>query len=190
MRQKRIVILVGPSGAGKSTLVERLTKDCPELVTDLVTCTTRPMRPGEAEGNPYHFFTEERFKELIDEGYFVEWALVHNDYKGTSKGSIERIWDEGQTALVDVDIQGARTFSQIYPKEAFSIFILPPSIDELRRRVMDRDDGGTSDLDLRMKNAMKEIRCAEEFNYQVVNSDLDKAYAEMKEIILKELKKT
>ncbi len=177
----RMIIIAAPSGAGKSSFVERITREIPRL-RDTVTYTTRKMRPTESEGNPYHFVSEERFKELRDQGFFVEWAVVHNNFYGTPMHQLEDAWVRDEVIIMDVDVQGAATFKRKFP-DAVSIFILPPSVDELRRRLISRDGAGSADLETRLKNAELEISRAGEFDYQIVNDDFDKSYQEFKKII-------
>jgi len=177
----RMIIIAAPSGAGKSSFVERVTKEIPRL-RDTVTYTTRQMRPTESEGNPYHFVTPERFKELRDQGFFVEWAVVHNNFYGTPMHQLEDAWARDEVVIMDVDVQGAATFKRKFP-DAVSIFILPPSIDELRRRLVARDGAAAHDLEVRLKNAEMEIARADEFDYKIVNDDFDKSYQEFKKII-------
>lgn len=178
----KLIIVVGPSGAGKSSFVERAVEQMPFLV-DVVTCTTRKMREGESEGHPYHFIDLTDFQKKIEEGYFVEYARVHDNYYGTPKNQIEKTWSEGKVVIMDVDIQGAKTFIKKYPEEAHTIFIIPPSVDVLRKRVIARDGGEPCDLDLRMENGKKEIALAHEFQHQVVNDDFDTAFGKFKKII-------
>lgn len=177
----RMVIIAAPSGAGKSSFVDRITREIPRL-RDTVTYTTRPMRTGEAEGRPYHFVSAERFIELRDQGFFVEWAVVHNHLYGTPYDQLEEAWSRDEVIIMDVDVQGAETFKRKF-KDAVSIFILPPSIDELRRRITKRDGEIPADLEIRMKNAQLEIQRASEFDYRIVNDDFDKSYQEFKKII-------
>ena len=181
--QKRpsLIIVVGPSGVGKSSFVDRITKEMP-LLFDTVTYTTRAMRKGESEGIPYHFVTEERFKELLSQGFFIEHAIVHGRMYGTPKHQIDDAIAAGRVVIMDVDVQGARSFKSIYT-DAFAIFIHPPSIDELRQRVILRDGKALPDLETRMANAQKEIKVAHEFDTQMVNDDFDRSYAEFKKII-------
>lgn len=178
----RLIIVSAPSGAGKSTLCSRAIECMPELV-DTITFTTRAMREGESEGNPYHFVSEEEFKKLRDEqNFFVEWAVVHGKLYGTPRNQLEDTWRQGKWSIMDVDIQGAATLKAQYP-EAKTIFILPPSIDELRRRITARDKGKTPDLDLRLKNAEHELKSADKFEFQVVNDQIDQAFERFKKII-------
>lgn len=177
----RMIILAAPSGAGKSSFVEKICQEDRRLF-DTVTYTTRPMRAGESEGHPYHFVSEEVFQRLIKEDFFVEWARVHTSHYGTPHYQIENAWREGRCVIMDVDVQGAQTFRSKYP-DSKTIFILPPSIDELRRRIVKRDGKVPADLEVRMANAEKELHFAKSFDYQIVNDVFDRSYAEFKKII-------
>jgi guanylate kinase len=177
----RMIIIAAPSGAGKSSFVERVTREIPRL-RDTVTYTTRGMRAGESEGNPYHFVTTETFAELKAKDFFVECAVVHNNWYGTPHYQLTEAWAKNEVIIMDVDVQGADTFKSKFP-DAATIFILPPSIDELRRRVVKRDQKVPADLEVRMLNAEREIRHAQDFEYRVVNDDFDKSYQEFKKII-------
>jgi guanylate kinase len=176
-----MIIIAAPSGAGKSSFVERISKEVPRLC-DTVTYTTRPMRAGESEGHPYHFVAKEKFLRLRDENFFVEWAVVHENLYGTPMSQLEEAWRQDRVIIMDVDVQGAATFKRKFP-DAVSIFILPPSIEELRRRVTKRDGRIPPDLDVRMKNAENEIKRASEFDVQIVNDDFDKSYREFKKLV-------
>lgn len=180
----KLIIVVGPSGAGKSSFVEKAVEELPQLV-DVITCTTRQMRNGERPGYPYHFFTKEDFEKKIKEDFFVEYAKVHGNYYGTPRDQIEKTWQQGNAVIMDVDIQGAKTFMEKYPNEVQTIFILPPSIDELRKRIVGRDGDHVKDLDLRLENGKKEIAQAENFQFQVINDDFEEAYGKFKKIIEK-----
>lgn len=183
----RMIIIAAPSGAGKSSFVDRITKEMPRL-RDTVTCTTRAIRAGESEGNPYHFVSTEKFEALVGEDYFVEWARVHGNLYGTPYYQIREAWERDQVVIMDVDVQGADTFKRKFPNDAVSIFILPPSIEELRRRVVKRDGKVPSDLEVRMGNAEKEIKRADDFDYQLVNDDFENSYRQFKKIIEELLK--
>ena len=176
-----IIIVAAPSGAGKSSFVERICQELPELV-DAITYTTRTMRPGEAEGNPYHFTSEEDFKKKVEAGFFVEWAYVHSNWYGTPLDQLEQAWSQDRSVIMDVDIQGAKTLKERYPASK-SIFILPPSIDELRRRVKGRPGGEPPDMEIRMKNAQAEIKEAGQFDYQLVNDEFETSYQKFKKVI-------
>ncbi|MBN8540308.1 MAG: guanylate kinase [Deltaproteobacteria bacterium] len=176
-----MIIVAAPSGAGKSSFVERATKELSVLV-DTVTYTTRAMREGESEGKPYYFVGRAKFQELVASGFFVEWAEVHTNLYGTPLYQLEEAWAENKVVIMDVDVQGAETFKMKYP-DASTIFILPPSIDELRRRVEKRDKGRTQNLEVRMANASREIAKAGEFDHQVVNDDFERSFGEFKKLV-------
>lgn len=179
--KKKFIIVAAPSGAGKSTFVERVSQEMPQL-TDVVTYTTRAPRVGESEGHPYFFLSKEQFEAKMSENFFIEWAQVHTNYYGTSFEQLNKIWANGKVAIMDVDIQGVHTFKSKFP-EATTIFILPPSIEELRRRVSLRPGGPPPDLEVRMKNAEKEIKEAHKFDFQIVNDDFQESYQKFKKFI-------
>jgi guanylate kinase len=181
MGEIRMIIISAPSGAGKSSFVERITREIPRL-RDTVTFTTRSIRAGESEGHPYHFVSQERFLELREQNFFVEWAVVHGNLYGTPYHQLEDAWVKREVIIMDIDIQGADTFMRKFP-DAASIFILPPSIDELRRRVIKRDGKVPDDLDLRMQTAESEVAHAPEYQYQLINDDFDKSYQQFKKIV-------
>jgi guanylate kinase len=177
----RMIIVAAPSGAGKSSFVDRITRELPILV-DTVTFTTRAMREGESEGIPYHFVSRAKLQELVEKGFFVEWAEVHTNLYGTPLHQLEDAWAQKKVVIMDVDVQGAATFKAKYP-DAATVFILPPSIEELRRRVEKRDKGRTQNLEVRMANASREIAKAHEFDHQLVNDDFERSYAEFKKLV-------
>ena len=177
----RMIIVAAPSGAGKSSFVEKLAQENPRL-KDIITYTTRAMRKGESEGNPYHYITVEDFEKKISENFFVEWAKVQTKFYGTSYQSLESAWAEGRTAIMDIDIQGVATFKAKYP-DAKTIFVLPSSIEELRRRIEKRDGGIPHDIEVRMANAEKEIQEASKFDFCIINDQFDQSYAEFKKIV-------
>ncbi len=179
----RMVVVAAPSGAGKSSFVEKIAKEDPRLV-DIITYTTRPMRKGESQGQPYYFIAEDEFRRRVAENFFVEWAHVHNRMYGTPFDQLETAWKKNLCVIMDVDVQGTATFKAKFP-DAQSVFIMPPSIDELRRRITIRDGKVPDDIEIRMKNAEREIREASKFDYQVINDDFQKSYMEFKKIIEK-----
>ena len=177
-----MVIVVGPSGVGKSSFVEKLCEENGSIL-DVITYTTRDMRKGESEGNPYHFVTEERFKALIEDNFFVEWANVHGRLYGTPRDQIEDSISKGQPVIMDVDVQGAEIFQKQYPG-CLTLFIHPPSIDELRKRIINREGGKEPhDLNVRLSNAEKEIAIADRFDQQFTNDEFSSSYAQFKKII-------
>lgn len=177
----RLIIVAAPSGAGKSSFVDKITRLDPRI-HDVITYTTRPMRHHEKPGYPYYFITKDDFMRKRDENFFIEWAQVHTNFYGTSYAELEGAWKLGKVAIMDIDIQGVRTFKSQFP-DAKTVFILPPSIEELKRRVILRDGGAPADLDIRMQNAEKEMAVAHEFDVQIVNDDFERSFAEFKKII-------
>lgn len=177
-----MIIVAAPSGAGKSSFVERICREDSRLF-DTVTYTTRSMRAGESEGRPYHFVSKDQFQKHIDENFFVEWARVHTNFYGTPLHQLEDAWRDGKCVIMDVDVQGADTFLSKYPGVSKSIFILPPSIEELRRRVISRDKNLPTDLDIRMINAEKEMARSGEFDFCIVNDEFESSYAAFKKIV-------
>ncbi len=180
-----LLILCSPSGAGKTTLTRHLLDNLPDF-TFSVSHTTRKPRVNEVDGREYHFVDRERFQELITSGEFAEWAEVHGNLYGTSVREIERARREGMRGIVfDVDYQGAR---QIKAKlrDAVGIFVLPPSMHELRRRLESRGTEDRDSIERRFKKAWIEIEHYGFFDYLVVNDDLVRAQAAVLGIALAE----
>ena len=177
----KMIILIGPSGVGKSTFLERAIADFPQI-RDAVTCTTRDKRPGEMDGNPYFFVTRERFEELLANGHFIEHAEVHGQLYGTPYEQLEKAWSQHFAVIMDVDVQGARTFVAKFP-QALTVFILPPNLDALRQRLIRRHGKPPSDLEVRMKTAEEELSAAGEFQHQLINDDFEASYGALKKLI-------
>lgn len=176
-----MILIAAPSGAGKNSFMQRAMSEFPVL-KDIVTYTTRERRSGEADGLDYHFISKSDFELRIKDGFFAEWSPVHDNLYGTSHQSLEQAWSEGRVAIMDIDVQGVEKFTKIYP-DGVSIFILPPSIEELKKRILARDSKPPADLDLRLQNAEKEIQLAHNFDYQLVNDDFEKSYQGFKKIL-------
>ena len=181
MSQIRLLLLAAPSGAGKNSFLSRLLRDI-NLLKDIVTYTTREKRDHEIDGKDYHFVSPEDFAAKIKTGYFAEWAQVHDKMYGTSHQSLESAWSEGKVAIMDIDVQGVRELKKLYP-DAISLFILPPSIEELKRRILARDKVPPANLELRLKNACTEMALADSFDYQVINDNFENSYLEFKKIV-------
>lgn len=177
----RMIILAAPSGAGKSSFVEKICREDDRLV-DTITYTTREMRQGESQGHPYYFVSREEFEKKVQDNFFIEWAVVHTNLYGTPYYQIEEAWKKGKCVIMDVDVQGARTFKSKFP-DAKTLFILPPSIDELRRRIAKRDGGVPKDIEIRMENAAKEMKESDSFDERIVNDNFEKSYAVFKKIV-------
>ena len=181
MSQVRMILIAAPSGAGKNSFMGRALADFPVL-EDVVTYTTRPQRAGETQGVDYHFISKQDFETKISGNFFAEWSPVHDSLYGTSHQSLEECWAQKRVAIMDIDVQGVEKLTKIYP-DAISVFILPPSIEELKNRILSRDKKPPSNLELRLKNAEKEIQLAHQFDYQVVNDDFEKSYQRFKKIL-------
>lgn len=177
----KMIIVAAPSGAGKSSFVEKLAAEDVRL-HDVITYTTRPMRHHESQGKPYFFISHDEFVKKRSEGFFIEWAQVHTNLYGTSYEQINLAWARDKVVIMDIDIQGVATFKAKYP-DAKTVFILPPSIEELKRRVIKRDGSPPPDLDVRMANAEKEMAKAHEFDVRIINDDFERSFAEFKKIV-------
>lgn len=182
----RMIIVAAPSGAGKSTFLNRIMAEEPRLY-DTVTYTTRKMRDGESQGNPYFFVTQDEFERKVNDNYFVEWARVHNNLYGTPMNQLEQAWRNGKCVIMDVDVQGAKTFKSKFP-DAVSVFILPPSIEALRQRILKRNNGKVDDLEVRMKSAEYEMTQTEFFDFQLINDNFEESYLKFKNLIVEILK--
>lgn len=177
-----LLIISSPSGAGKTTLTQRLLRDMREL-TFSVSHTTRKPRANEVDGQDYHFIDVETFRSLIDAGNFAEWAEVHGNLYGTSVTELERARQEGKTAILfDVDHQGARQIKAKFA-QARGVFILPPSIEELERRLRGRGTDDEETIRRRFAKAREEIAHYPFFDYLLVNRDLQCALDELKGIV-------
>ncbi len=175
-----LFVFTGPSGAGKSTICRAVLKEL-SGISFSVSHTTRPVRPDEVDGRDYYFVSEESFESLLSDGRFVEYATVHGYRYGTSRDQLEEKLGHGD-ALLDVDVQGASQLRSRYPS-APSVFILPPSLAELRTRLVARGQNDPSDIERRISQAELEIREAADFDYFVVNDRLEEAVAAAKCII-------
>ena len=177
----QLFILSAPSGVGKSTLIRRVLTESPKLKFS-VSCTTRPMRPGEAPGQDYHFLCKDEFLSGISSGRFLEWAEVHGEYYGTDLHPIEKWLKAGNDVLLDIDVQGARLVRCVYPG-AQTIFILPPSLPVLEERLRNRATETEEQLAVRFKAAQSEILEAPWYDFIVINDDLQEAIADLKAIL-------
>jgi guanylate kinase len=181
-----LVILSAPSGAGKDAVLDALVPQLDDAVV-YVTATSRTPRPGEVHGKHYYFYSPQKFREEIEEGNFLEWSMVHGEFKGVRRDAVADTLRQHTIVIVKPDPQGMRKLKAVLP-EALTIFIQPPPIESLRRRLVARGTETPESLDLRLRNAEIEMAAAPEYDHVVVNEDgkLDETVRQVAEIIRKE----
>ena len=178
-----VLVLSGPSGAGKSSLINKISGDIGNYYFSIST-TTRAMRDGEEEGIHYHFVSEEEFQKDIDEDHFLEHALVHGNYYGTSLKSVKKALSEGKLVIFDIDVQGNTAVNNRLGDITTSVFITPPSLSELKKRLVNRSTDSDEVIDGRIKMAKREIQRITEYDYIVINDDLDLAADVLRQIAI------
>lgn len=178
----RLFVVSAPSGGGKSTLLAGLRSQIPDLGYS-VSHTTRQPRRGEKDGVDYFFVDRRTFNEMIDEGAFVEWAKVYDNFYGTSYAGLRDLTSAGLDVILDLDPQGGRSIREKFP-ESVLIFLVPPSLDVLEQRLRDRGTDSDEVIDARMEAAMEDIRNCEWYDYIVVNHKIDRAVDEIRAIIV------
>lgn len=181
-RRGLLFILSSPSGAGKTTL-SRMLLDADEDIKLSVSVTTRPPRPGEVDGVHYHFVSDAMFDSMVEEDDFYEWAHVFDHRYGTPKGLIRSALKDGQDFLFDIDWQGTQQLYQKDQQDVVSVFILPPSLDELRRRLESRAQDSSEVIDDRMARARAEISHWAEYDYVVINDSVDECFDRVREVL-------
>ena len=179
----KLFIISGPSGAGKGTICKRLVDETKVEVS--VSMTTRQPRAGEIDGKSYYFTTKENFLKEVEAEGFLEWAEVYGNYYGTPKSKLDEKLSAGIDVVLEIDIQGALNVKEVYPEGIF-IFILPPSMTELRKRITGRGSETEESLKLRLSQTLKEVSYIDKYDYCVVNDDLDEAVARVKAIVFAE----
>jgi len=178
-----LFVITAPSGAGKTTLITRLRQEFSQIRFSIST-TTRPPRPGEVDGRDYFFVDRDRFSGMVARDAFVEWAHIHGNDYGTSCEYVASALDGGAEVLFDIDVQGFRALQAQLGERANYVFIAPPSLEVLERRLAARGTESPESLALRLKNARVELEAAGEFDFIVVNDDLERAYEELRAVWL------
>ena len=176
-RKGKLFIISAPSGAGKTTLCRAVLSSLSQMVPS-ISYTTRPSREGEVSGKDYNFVSVEKFKEMIEDHAFAEWAIVHGHYYGTSKALIEKQMREGKDVLLSIDIQGAEQLRNRY-QDAVSVFVQPPSLGELKKRLIERKSDSETTIQKRMDVAKKEMATASAYQFQVINDNFEKALRQL-----------
>ncbi len=178
-KMKKVIIFSAPSGSGKTTLVKHCLEVFPELAFS-ISCTTRNPRGAEQNGVDYYFLSPDEFRQKISEEAFVEFEEVYTDkYYGTLKSEVERIWNSGKTVIFDVDVKGGISLKKYFGEKALSIFIMPPSVEELEKRLISRATDDAETIKTRVAKAAQEITYKNEFDKIIINDDLNKAKSEI-----------
>ena len=180
-----ILIVSAPSGAGKTTIINRLLSE-DKRCEFVISTTTRKPRNDEIHGRSYYFTTVDEFKKQIKNGKFIEWAIVHQNYYGVTKKEFDRIQTLGKIPLFDVDVQGAKKLKNMF-KEAIYIFIAPPTIEGLRERLKNRGTDSEEEINLRIQNAVNELKELKNYDYIIINNDIEESLLDIKAILRAEL---
>ncbi|QIZ73407.1 guanylate kinase [Oxynema aestuarii] len=175
MQTGKLIVFAGPSGVGKGTLLRSLLDKHPDLYLS-ISATTRPPRPGEINGHHYYFVSRDRFETMVAEGQLLEWAEFAGNYYGTPRQPVERAIAEGKFVVLEIELEGARQVRKTFP-EGMQIFILPPSEEELERRIRARGQDSEAAIARRLQRAKAEIAAADEFDLKIINDDFDRAIA-------------
>ena len=179
-----LLVLSGPSGSGKGTVSEALMKNNDDIIFS-TSVTTRTPRPGEVNGENYFFATREEFEEMVEKGELLEYAFVHTNYYGTPKKFVFDEIEKGEIVRLEIDVQGALQIKEKY-KEAVFIFLIPPTMDELKSRLVKRDTETEDEIETRYRNAFKELDFVGEYDYFVINDVLENAVSSIENIIAAE----
>ena len=183
MDDYRAIVISGPSGVGKTTIYKQILREHSSDISFSISATTRKIRDSEVDGKDYHFLSIEEFKQLIDKGDFIEWECVHNNYYGTLKSEIYRIWKMGKHCLLDIDVKGGLQIKEIFGDKAFLVFISPPSMAELENRLRNRGTCDEESLKRRLDNAAKEMEQKDFYDTILKNENVENAVIELKKQI-------
>jgi guanylate kinase len=182
-KKGKLIIFSAPSGAGKTTIVHWLMQQVPNLAFS-ISATSRKKRPGETDGKDYYFLSVEAFKEKVRKNEFVEWEEVYeNQFYGTLISEVERLRNEGKHVVFDVDVKGGMNIKRLYGNDALSIFIMPPSVEELEHRLRNRNTDDEESIRKRIEKAKYELQFAKHFDVVIVNDDLEKAEQETLKVV-------
>ena len=182
--QQKIIVITAPSGAGKTSITRYLLNHFPDRLAFSISAATRRARGSEKNGVDYYFISEADFTNKIQHDAFVEWEMVYEGkYYGTLKSELARIWNEGKVPVLDIDVKGAIHVQQQYPETTLSIFIEPPSVEELKRRLQSRGTESEESLNARVNKASYELSFKNAFDHIIVNNDLEKAQKQAKDIV-------
>jgi len=181
----KLFIFSAPSGSGKTTIVRSLLEKDLSLEFS-ISATSRPKRDNEVHGSDYHFLSVEDFKKKIESDEFVEWEEVYeNRFYGTLKSELQRIWDKGKHVIFDVDVVGGLNIKKKYPKKALSVFVMPPNVEELKKRLILRSTDSAEDIETRIKKANEELTYADQFDIIIINNKLEDAIEESEAVVKK-----
>ena len=179
----KLVIISAPSGAGKTTIVNHLLRKIPGLEFS-ISATTRALRGKEKNGKEYYFISVEDFRDKIRNNEFTEWQEVYKDhYYGTLKAEIERIWADKKHVIFDVDVKGGINLKKVFGNKAISFFIMPPSVNDLEKRLLSRATDDQSKIKIRVEKAVEEMKLAIHFDHIVINDNLERAQSEVYEMV-------
>lgn len=180
----KVIVIVAPSGTGKSTLIKKLMGELSNL-EESVSFTTRSMRDGEENGKNYFFISKDDFENKLNDDEFLEWAKVHNNFYGTSKEFVENTLKNGGNLLFDLDVQGCDSFKDYFKDRAQVIFIAPPSIEDLEKRLVNRGTETEESMKTRLTNAREELERKDDYDYLIINDDFDRTYNELSSLVRK-----
>lgn len=186
----KLIIFSAPSGSGKTTIVKRLLQKNNLNLEFSISASTRPQRSNEVDGKDYYFLSNEKFREKIQEGAFVEWEEVYTGYfYGTLKSEVERIRNKGKNVIFDIDVEGGLNIKKLYGKEALAVFVMPPSVEELEKRLISRSLDASDLIKMRIEKAKTELRYADRFDEILYNKELEKTVKKAEEVIRKFLQR-